>query len=129
MTDLEISAQLAERVHGWHIAPDDNRADWFDHTANYPCYDPRDGTVISDIYSEREPWTPFTDWNDAMGLAEKFRETHGWKLVVGNNATDSWHAVAISPRGIADWQQVRDQSGPRAVCMAIAKAAGIEVTR
>ena len=131
ITEEEIRVELARRVMGWKIAPDDNRADWFDHTANYPCYDPRDGTVISDIYSEREPWTPFTDWNDAMGLAEKFRETHGWKLVVGNIATDdgSWHAVAISPRGIADWQQVRDKSGPRAVCMAIAKAAGIEVTR
>ena len=94
MTDEQIRVELARRVMGWE--------------RDSECY-----------------WDPFTDWNDAMGLAEKFRETHSWKLVVGNIATDdgSWHAVAISPRGIADWQQVRDKSGPRAVTMAVAKAA------
>ena len=115
ITDEQILVELARRVHGW------------------TCIEPIGWFVDEDggIHKYPSEWDPFSSWDDAMGLAGKFRDTHGWKLAVGNNATDdgSWQAVAISPRGIADWQQVRDKSGPRAVCMAIAKAAGIEVTR
>ena len=99
MTDEQILVELARRVMGWE--------------RDSECY-----------------WDPFSSWDDAMALADRFRETSGWKTVVGNKADPGcWEALCISPNGIADWQQVRDKSGPRAVCMAIAKAAGIEVEK
>ena len=93
-------------------------------------------------------WAPFTDWNDAMALAEK------WAAAVSGNlrrqmiyvccpnpcaslesahdATCYEEAATVSNPKIEDWYLERENSasadsGPRAVTLAVARAVGIEV--
>jgi len=99
MTDEQILVELARRVMGWE--------------RDSECY-----------------WDPFTDWNDAMGLAEKWAVGEGgdwydieWLPQIG------YHVYLFPPNQMdgTDFTSAIHKSGPRAVCMAVAKAAGIEV--
>ena len=129
MTDLEISAQLAERVHGWKIAPteEDERWDWFTQRSNYPCFDPCRGAAHRNCRNHT-PWSPLTDWNAAMGLAEKWMDsTAGNWYDLERLPVHGYHVYLFPSDDELGAYSAIDQSGPRAVCLALAKAMGIEV--
>ena len=131
MTDEQIRIELARRVMGWKIPPDEGRDEWFADAANYPCLWVDDEHVmwdISDIFGN--PWNPFSSWNDAMGLAGEWAVGEGgdwydieWLPQIG------YHVYLFPPNQMdgTDFTSAIHKSGPRAVCMAVAKAAGIEV--
>ena len=71
-------------------------------------------------------WDPFTDWNDAMGLAGKWCKAEKSVHQMTRFVDGSWRSRLFC----RDSTFLADaESGPRAVTMAIAKAAGIEVER
>ena len=144
MTDLEICEQLAERVHGWKIAPAvwSEREGFFDDDANFPCLD---GVVWrADFGDFGTPWHPFDDWEDAMALAEKWamQEPENWHrgvIIAGfPKHPEPWDCSLYEEYetgpGHENWilekdTVVKDKSGPKAVAMAVARAAGIEVEK
>ena len=129
MTDLEISVQLARRVHGWKIPPDEScekyheRQKFFNDKANYPNYDPTYKLLWREESCDGVKWNPFEDWVAAMGLAEKWRRS-GARL-----CSIRIYAIGASCHVTAENGEfsVVNESGPRAVTMAVAKAVGIEV--
>ena len=131
MTDEQIRVELARRVHGWKIVPDkEDRIAFFRRDENFPCYDPRTKTVCEKTrVTPWRDWNPL-EWNDAMGLAEKWAVGEGgdwydieWLPQIG------YHVYLFPPNQMdgTDFTSAIHKSGPRAVCMAVAKAAGIEV--
>jgi len=131
MTDEQITVELARRVHGWHIVPKWADEAWFEDDSNFPCL--HDGFYRSDAGDRGDRWTPLDDtygWNDAMALAEKWAVGEGgdwydieWLPQIG------YHVYLFPPNQMdgTDFTSAIHKSGPRAVCMAVAKAAGIEV--
>jgi len=134
MTDEQIRIELARRVMGWKIAPDEGREEWVADAANYPCLWVEDELVmldIGDIFGD--PWNPFSSWDDAMELAGKWADKsslrsagveYGFDVESRRNrwsadADDSEHDVVIQ----------HDSRGCRAVALAIARAVGIEVEK
>ena len=71
-------------------------------------------------------WDPFEDWDDAMALAEKWREGEFRSFSIGCGGV---YYVTLLNVGEEDIKRSHgmDSSGPRAVTMAVARAAGIEV--
>ena len=129
MTDEQILIELARRVHGWHIAPADDRQAWFDDDANYPCYDPRTRAVGEKPRGTPwRDWSPLIDWNDAMGLAEKWIDSPAgdWYELERLPGHGYYAYMFPSDDGPVFYSAV-DPSGPRAVTMAVARAVGIEV--
>ena len=125
MTDEQILIELA-RVMGWKIAPKENREAWFDDQANFPCLD---GYWLRPAWDQvGRVWNPFTDWTDAMGLAEKWMDSEAGDWYDLERLPVHGYHVYLFPSddGPGSYSAI-DQSGPRAVCMAIAKALGIEV--
>ena len=129
MTDEQIRIELARRVMGWKIPPDEGRDEWFADAANYPCLWVDDEHVmwdISDIFGD--PWGPFSSWTAAMGLAEKWMDSEaGDWYDLERLPVHGYHVYLFPSDDELGPYSAIDQSGPRAVCMAIAKALGIEV--
>ena len=130
MTDEQILIELA-RVMGWKIAPKENREAWFDDQANFPCLD---GYWLRPAWDQvGRVWNPFTDWTDAMGLAEKWMDsTAGNWYDIERLPEHGYHVYVFpgdAPEDISDFRSAVDQSGPRAVSLAVARAAGIEVEK
>jgi len=137
MTDQQIAIELARTIHGWKIAPTiwSEREGFFDSDSNFPCLD---GIVWrADFGDLGEPWDPFDPehgWNAAMVLAEAWAVTSSLNssgIQYGFDAEsqrNTWTADAYTG-GEQDGVVVTDISGPRAVCMALAKAVGIEVEK
>jgi len=121
MTDLEICEQLAERVHGWKIAPAvwSEREGFFDDDANFPCLD---GVVWrADFGDFGTPWHPFDDWNDAMGLV---RAHHGFQDTLFEAV---YKAAEVDEYYESPGSWLLFKATPRDICLAMARAAGIEV--
>ena len=99
MTDEQILVELARRVMGWE--------------RDSECY-----------------WAPFTDWNDAMALAEKWMDSEAGNWYDLERLPVHGYHVYLFPSddGPGSYSAI-DQSGPRAVCLALAKALGIEVEK
>jgi len=130
MMDEQIAAQLAEQVMGWKIPPDDNcekyyeRQKFFGDDANYPSYDPKYKLLWRDRSCDGVKWNPFESWGDAMALAEKWCKAEKSVHQMTRFVDGSWRSRLFGRDSVflAD-----AESGPRAVTMAVAKAAGIEV--
>lgn len=123
MTDEQIVIELARQVMGWKIAPDEGWIEWSKDKANYPHV--AGDTYYDSILADPEPWRPLIDWTDAMALAEKWAGTTGiFQVHYRSNGT---YFCGCQPN-IKAWDAVRkaeDKCGPRAVSLAVAKAAGI----
>jgi len=136
MMDEQIAAQLAEQVMGWKIPPDDNcekyyeRQKFFGDDANYPSYDPKYKLLWRDRSCDGVKWNPFESWGDAMALAEKWVAEDPDNRTTGHEYIDGEYAWTCNRQDYFHQDHpftVIDKSGPRAVTMAVAKAAGIEV--
>ena len=102
MTDKQIRVELARRVMGWE----------------------RD----SEGY-----WDPFEDWNDAMELAEKWLENNPGARIIhhishttGSSLTNEHYIEIFRACEYIDCASAGAAFGPRAICLALAEAVGIE---
>ena len=132
MTDLEICQQLAERVHGWKIAPDEGWIEWCKNKANYPHL--AGDTYYDSILADPSEWNPFSSWDDAMGLAEAWMDSAaGDWYDLERLPVHGYYMYLFPPETAKDGEPGFytgiDPSGPRAVCLALAKAMGIEVDK
>jgi len=129
MTDIEICEQLAERVQGWKVPPDDSRENYherqkfFGDKANYPSYDPAYELLWREENCDGVKWTPFSSWADAVKLVRSDR-------VDSQRLLDMVDAMASASGFSCDsttW--LLDEATPRDLTMCVARAAGIEVEK
>ena len=114
MTDEQILVQLAERVQGWKIH--------FRNTALYVLTDEANG-LITQVQSPVSEWHPLTDWTDAMALAEKWAESRKAIIQITRFVDGEWRCRVYVGQS---WCLFDSKSGPRAVTLAVARAAGIK---
>ena len=134
MTDEQILIELARRVHGWKIVPKWADEAWFADDSNYPCL--HNGLYRSDVGDRGDRWNPLDDtygWNHAMALAEKWMDSEAGNWYdLERLPVHGYHVYVFpgdAPEDISGFRSAVDQSGPRAVTLAIARATGIEVDR
>ena len=142
MTDNQIATELARTIHGWKLAPMSmsERSKFFANKDNYPCLDANSGDLRLVTNSGSRQWTPGSrqwnpfdaehGWNDAMALAEAWRQIGVRSYSLGCGADGVW-CVTCTDIGEESIEQylTTDPSGPRAVCMALAQVMGIEVEK
>ena len=126
MTDLEICEQLAERVHGWKIAPAnmDARSKFFCDRGNYPCLDTASGDLRLITGTGSKQWRPFDTehgWTDAMGLV---RAHHGFQDTLFEAV---YKAAEVDEYYESPGSWLLFKATPRDICLAMARASGIEV--
>lgn len=133
MTDEQIGTELARTVHGWVVL---TQQEWFRVADEFrPSYVgitlvSVDGALYRVTHRNRADaeWRPFTDWSDAMALADKWRGSgcRSYSFGCGVDGVCCVTCMDIREDDIEQYRSI-DKSGPRAVCMAIVKAMGIEV--
>ena len=128
MTDLEICEQLAERVHGWKIAPDNScekyyeRQKFFGDDANYPSYDPAYKMLWRDRSCAGVKRDPFESWDDAMALVRS--DGVGAEILLREVRIMALKAY-FPPGDEAAW--LLERATPRDLVLCVARATGIEV--
>jgi len=106
--DEQLVLELVKRVMGWKIAP-------------------ATGSV---------EWKPLTYWDDAMELAEKWLENNPGARIIhhishttGSSLTNEHYIEIFRACEYIDCASAGAAFGPRAICLALAEAAGIEVDK
>lgn len=127
MTDEQIVIELA-RLKGYKIAPINmnERVDFFggpNNQENYPCFDPL-SMEVKRLSGRPLPWNPLTDWAAAIALAEKWAESRKAVIQMTRFVNSEWRCRIYEGQSS---HFVDSESGPRAVSLAVALAAGIEV--
>jgi len=127
MTDEQILVELA-RLMGWKIVPKRyNQGTFFSDPGNQPWYDPRFGLCSRPPMDRLHPWNPFTDWNDAMALAEKWVGADPANRFTSHDYVDGEYTWILNQQDYEhkdNYFEYTDPSGPRAVTMAVFKAIG-----
>ena len=127
MTDEQIAGELAERVHGWKIAPDNScekyyeRQKFFGDDANYPSYDPAYKLLWRDRSCDGVKWNPLSSWVDAMELVRS--GTVDADRLLGQ--VDSMASASGFSCDSTAW--LLDEATPHDLAMCVARAVGIEV--
>ena len=119
MTDEQIRIELARRVHGWKIAPIDGDAVWDIRDKNFPCL--HNGFYRAYVGDRGKPWNPFSSWDDAMGLV---RVHPGYQDTVFEAV---YKAAEVDEYYESPGSWLLFKATPRDICLAMARAAGIEV--
>ena len=121
MTDKEITVELA-RFMGWKIAPEKWDGQWLHDDANFPCYDPRTGTVCEKPRGiPWRDWSPLTDWRHAMELARS--DGVGAETLLREVRIMALKAY-FPPGDEAAW--LLERATPRDLALCVVRAVGIE---